>query len=196
MSRSLTSLKVGHGQDSSSFNSSLPQFRIIMQAAEEQWEDFPSGKMHSHSVESLSRELLNRGLHRKTGRYDKDSSKRFSMHSRWAREAEPNVRLFSLQKSYRGSSSPRRRAADAKVSTETIIQEIGFHLLPLQPVGGRLFFIGLRLHSSSFRNEAGNPGFHHNIKPVSRLDSFINLLHGLFRQSGNFKVLPDVIGVC
>jgi len=77
-----------------------------------------------------------------------------------------------------------------------IIQEIGFHLLPLQPVGGRLFFTGLRLHSSSFRNEAGNPGFHHNIKPVSRLDSFINLLHGLFRQGGDFKVLPDVIGVC
>src|SRR5262245_58327281 len=48
--------------------------------------------------------------------------------------------------------------------------------------------------SLSSRNEPGNAGLHYGIKPDPQLDSFANLPHGLFRKSGDFKVLLDPAG--
>src|SRR5208337_3724591 len=48
--------------------------------------------------------------------------------------------------------------------------------------------------SLSSRNEPGNTGLHHGIKPDPHIDSFANLPHGLFRKGGDFKVFLDPAG--
>ena len=46
-------------------------------------------------------------------------------------------------------------------------------------------------------NKSGNAGLHDGIEPQPRLDSFVDLAHGVFRKGGDVKVfLESAGGLC
>ena len=63
------------------------------------------------------------------------------------------------------------------------------------PPSARLDGLSIAVSTSlASRNEPGNAGLHNSVKPDPQLNSFANLLHGLFREGGDFEVFLDPAG--
>ena len=65
-------------------------------------------------------------------------------------------------------------------------QSASSQLRPLRRIG-----VPVALTSLASRNEPGNAGLHNGIEPDPRLDSFVDLPHGVFRKGGDVKVFLD-----
>ena len=51
------------------------------------------------------------------------------------------------------------------------------------------------LSSPAFGNKPGHAGLHHDVEPDLGPNRVANLLHGVFRQGRNLKVLLDTAGL-